>query len=92
MAIAGTSSARQFCRNTKITRMTRMIASNSVFATSSTDSLMKLVRVVGVGVAGCRRGSCSTARSTSALTSFGGLQRVGARRERDGDARRRDGR
>ena len=43
IAIAGISVARQLCRNTNITMTTRIIASISVFTTSSIDSLMKSV-------------------------------------------------
>ena len=42
-AIAGTSVARQLCRNTNITIMTSAIASSSDFSTSLTESLMKAV-------------------------------------------------
>ena len=42
-AMAGTSVARQLCRNTNMTMITRIIASISVFTTSSIDSLMKSV-------------------------------------------------
>ena len=43
IATIGMIAARQVCRNRMMTMITRTVASNSVFTTSSTDCLMKPV-------------------------------------------------
>ena len=62
-----------------------MIASTSVLTTSCDRQLDEIGGVVGVGIlAGPSGNSC--ARSRPRLDQVGGLERVGAGRERHGDA------
>ncbi len=48
IVVAGTSVARQFCRNTTITISTSTPASNSVWYTSCTDSFTNVVVSNGI--------------------------------------------
>ena len=80
MVIAGMIVLRQFCRNRNITRMTRPIASASVFSTSMIDSrttptLSKATRHSSPGGKFCSR------RSISAITPLERLEGVRGRQQ-----------
>ena len=86
--VAGTSMARQSCRNTTITIRTRIPASNSVLYTSRIDASTNLVVSSGISYV-MPSGNDSLSSLHRGLDLFGHCQGVGTGELIDADVRRR---